>query len=544
MKIVFFIKDSSGVVLRDFSSGIIAFLRREHEVRLSDTFDESSIAQLCRWADLAFVEWMAEHAVAVSRHRRPCKVLVRLHSYEAYTVQANAIRWENVDLLVSVAGHVLALLESRIPDLKQRVRTRIIPNGLDVSRFPAKPPAPRGKRIAWVGTLRHTKNFPLMLQCLRAVCDRDPGWTLHVAGDYPAWNGVESMENMVYNLHMIEQLGLRDQVTFCGNVEDMPGWYRDKDALVSTSIRESFGYAIAEAMATGLQPVVHAFPGAQAVWPRECLFYTVAQCADMLVAGAYDPKALRAFVTERYGLAKQLATWAVTLGELADTPSAPAEETVAVADAADRFPGVAGYWENRYADGGTSGAGSYGRLAAFKARVLNAFVAEQAVGSVVEFGCGDGNQLALAAYPAYVGLDITAGAVALCRERHGRDLTKRFFRYEPEAFPADNPWLRGELALSLDVIFHIVEDRLYELYLGHLFDSASRYVIIYSSNTEADSGVAHVRHRKFTGWVRRNRRDFVLEGHIPNAYPFDPGQPDTTSFSDFYIFKRTEAHGA
>jgi hypothetical protein len=33
----------------------------------------------------------------------------------------------------------------------------------------------------------------------------------------------------------------------------------------------------------------------------------------------------------------------------------------------------ANYWERRYADGGTSGSGSYGRLAEFKATFLNAW---------------------------------------------------------------------------------------------------------------------------------------------------------------------------
>jgi hypothetical protein len=63
------------------------------------------------------------------------------------------------------------------------------------------------------------------------------------------------------------------------------------------------------------------------------------------------------------------------------------------------FPGSADYWERRYAEGGDSGHGSYGRFAEFKAEVLNRFVAEQRIESIVEFGCGDGNQLTLASYP-------------------------------------------------------------------------------------------------------------------------------------------------
>ena len=55
----------------------------------------------------------------------------------------------------------------------------------------------------------------------------------------------------------------------------------------------------------------------------------------------------------------------------------------------------ASYWDSRYVSGGTSGAGSYGHLAEFKANVLNTFVANRNIKLVIEFGFGDGNQLIL-----------------------------------------------------------------------------------------------------------------------------------------------------
>ena len=88
------------------------------------------------------------------------------------------------------------------------------------------------------------------------------------------------------------------------------------------------------------------------------------------------------------------------------------------------FPGSAEYWEKRYASGGSSGKGSYGRLSEFKAEVINNFVSKHGVESVIEFGCGDGNQLKLAKYPAYVGLDVSEKAVALCKEKFNNDISK------------------------------------------------------------------------------------------------------------------------
>ena len=65
------------------------------------------------------------------------------------------------------------------------------------------------------------------------------------------------------------------------------------------------------------------------------------------------------------------------------------------------------YWQERYVKGGNSGAGSYGEFASYKANVINNFVRDNNVETVLELGCGDGNQLALFDIPVYVGQDIS-----------------------------------------------------------------------------------------------------------------------------------------
>ena len=87
------------------------------------------------------------------------------------------------------------------------------------------------------------------------------------------------------------------------------------------------------------------------------------------------------------------------------------------------FSGSASYWEQRYGQGGTSGFGSYGRLAEFKAETLNGFVAKMSIQSVIEYGCGDGAQLALSDYPRYVGIDVAENSVSACRQRFADDAT-------------------------------------------------------------------------------------------------------------------------
>jgi hypothetical protein len=190
------------------------------------------------------------------------------------------------------------------------------------------------------------------------------------------------------------------------------------------------------------------------------------------------------------------------------------------------------FWEDHYRAGGNSGPGSYNRLAAFKAEFLNEFVAKNGVQSVIEFGSGDGAQLSLADYPSYLGVDVAPTAVELCRRRFAGQANRAFVHTSELAEDAT-----ADLTLSLDVIFHLVDDAGFDSYLRQLFDASRRWVIIYASNVERAQGPL-MRHRKFTDWIERHRPDFTLQQAVPNRYPFDPADPQNTSCADFFVFRR------
>jgi hypothetical protein len=195
------------------------------------------------------------------------------------------------------------------------------------------------------------------------------------------------------------------------------------------------------------------------------------------------------------------------------------------------------YWEERYRQGGTSGPGSYGILAQYKADFLNRFVVEHAVHSVIEFGCGDGHQLSLAHYPTYTGYDVSPAALDLCRTRFAADRTKSFLPMPAYAGAT------ADLTLSLDVIYHLLEDDAYAHYMTILFSTATRYVIIYSSNyATPHDPYSHVRHRRFTDWVTERCPTWGLQEHVPNPYP--PHEDLTRgTFADFYVFAKLAATG-
>ncbi|WP_114492679.1 hypothetical protein [Candidatus Ulvibacter alkanivorans] len=191
------------------------------------------------------------------------------------------------------------------------------------------------------------------------------------------------------------------------------------------------------------------------------------------------------------------------------------------------------YWERRYKSGGNSGAGSYNKFAKFKAEVINNFVESNDIKTIIEFGSGDGNQLKYFNFNNYLGFDVSENSIRQCDELFQHDSTKQFKltrQYSGE---------KAELTLSLDVIYHLLEDKVFNEYMKNLFSASKKYVIIYSSNFNDQnyrSGF-HVKHRKFRNWISMNMPDFKLLKKIPNKYPYN-GNDESSSFADFYIFQR------
>jgi hypothetical protein len=200
----------------------------------------------------------------------------------------------------------------------------------------------------------------------------------------------------------------------------------------------------------------------------------------------------------------------------------------------ENFTDSAEYWKRRYKAGGDSGDGSRGEYARFKAGVINRFAREREISTVVEYGCGDGSQLALADYPSYVGFEISTHALETCRARFVDDRAKSF------KLTTDYAGERAELTLSIDVIYHLVEDEVFDAYMKRLFDSSDRFVVIYSSNSDIQgtNQAPHVRHRAFSRWVERERPGWILIRRIGIPASTHAASSGDRSGSQFYIYER------
>ncbi|WP_282154912.1 methyltransferase domain-containing protein [Cytobacillus gottheilii] len=188
------------------------------------------------------------------------------------------------------------------------------------------------------------------------------------------------------------------------------------------------------------------------------------------------------------------------------------------------------WWEANYAEGGTSGLGSYGELAEFKADVVNTFIEEHKIQSVIEFGCGDGNQLQYMNYPVYQGFDISESAVNMCKDKFKDDETKSFIHYNPEFFDAKS--VSADLVVCLDVLYHIIDEEDFQRTLTHIFNCSNSYVILYTRITnEIEEEIAPtIKDRDILKRLEAFE-EFTVIGVIKQKYP-------SLSSADFILLEK------
>lgn len=187
------------------------------------------------------------------------------------------------------------------------------------------------------------------------------------------------------------------------------------------------------------------------------------------------------------------------------------------------------HWQRHYEQGGNSGPGSYGESALYKADLINRAIREHGIRSIIELGCGDGNQLTYLEVDQYIGLDISKVAIERCIAHHGRNAKRSFIWYDQHHFHDPLHILSADCAMSLDVIFHLVEDEVFTRYIRNLFGCGRRFVIIYALD-EPEVRPVHVsvRLRNYSKYIAANVPEFRIALHIAAK----------EEFSDLYVYER------
>ena len=193
------------------------------------------------------------------------------------------------------------------------------------------------------------------------------------------------------------------------------------------------------------------------------------------------------------------------------------------------FPTSTAHWQRHYEHGGDSGPGSYGESATYKANLINQTIRERGIGGIIELGCGDGNQLGYLEVDRYIGLDVSKVAIERCVACYGDNPKRSFIWYDQNYFHDPLRAVTADCAMSLDVIFHLLEDDVFARYMQNLFNCGRRFVMIYAlDEEETQRKHVSVRTRKYSDYVAANIPEFRVALHVAKQ----------GKFGDFYLYKR------
>lgn len=277
MKIVIF--DSLGSFSKDLAA---EWKAKGHEVESFKQFDGAALIG----ADLCFVDWADQNAIAASEKRLPIPLVVRLHSYEVFTSYPQQIRWWNVDRLVFVADHVrdfaLNAFNPACPSL-------VIPNGVRLEDWTfRKREKMAHPKVAFTGGFDSKKGTVLLQQVFAAW----PKATFHIAG--PSFD----TRYLVSMLDFLNKTGYKNRVFHEGYQQNLDKWLEDKDYIILTSPWEGHNVGALQAMAKGIKPLVYNFPGAENLYPEECLWLNLRELRDRADAPVYSQR-YRDWVVEK-----------------------------------------------------------------------------------------------------------------------------------------------------------------------------------------------------------------------------------------------------
>ena len=119
-------------------------------------------------------------------------------------------------------------------------------NGIDLARFEFVGPKEEGPAVM-VGRLSPEKDVETLVRAVPLILGQHPSFRLESACDGPCLASLKRLAE--------EELGLRDNVRFLGEVRDIPGLLARASVFVLPSLTEGISLTLLEAMARGL-PVV------------------------------------------------------------------------------------------------------------------------------------------------------------------------------------------------------------------------------------------------------------------------------------------------
>lgn len=212
-------------------------------------------------------------------------VIATFHGYVDISPKER-LRWVKLLLIGLGAKRIVAVT----PDLKNgiavsgnwllRRKAKVIPNGISTEQFDGIAQKRLESRSAsplvfgCLGNVRRAKNYQLAVDFIVHLNNKGVSACLRIAGD--------DTNTMARKLkEYCREKGVASNVTFCGFIDDVPGFFDSIDIFLMTSSSEGQPLALTQALAAGI-PVLTTPSGVEEIIPGELIFVSKDHSADSL----------------------------------------------------------------------------------------------------------------------------------------------------------------------------------------------------------------------------------------------------------------------
>ena len=245
------------------------------------------------WADIVIFNWSDWFLEFWSKEKKNGRQYIAfLRSYEIWdTPFPWNVDWSKIDHLVFVNPAIRKFFLDQLDDFK--TPTHFIPNAIDLDEW-VFIDREKNKKISWVNDLSHKKGIQTLAQ-----------FAYHMPYDYTIFpvGGQGDIRRSFYFSQVKKVMRLNSKIAPIGRYKNIQDFLRDKSFALSTSVAEGHPNAIIEAMAVGMKPIIHNWPGASLLFPEKYVYNTIDEAVEML-EGGYSPSEYRNFIERNYSLDK------------------------------------------------------------------------------------------------------------------------------------------------------------------------------------------------------------------------------------------------